>query len=535
MNSWKWLPAFCLLCSCLTPALAGPGEAVPKEEITIYGLKIFKPEFLTDHLQLHSLPAGRERSAVAARAIENFYRENGYARATAFPLQENAGIRAIFVDEGRIGRIVFKNLNAIDTIRMRYRFPVYMNIYHEPGIRHTAERIRKHYNFKRVEVSTLPARNYDQSAFQLNRPLTIPSIGTFQLAFLDKYSPRYDMEVSFYRFTTEESAGIRYGIRTSYSKGLKPYASYTIPSIITNGDSASISASAGIMYGINLKFADLPYWTFMQLDTDYSFTPTLGRIFTPQVGAYVYRSWSSREDLGLDSYEYLIMRGTLEPGITLLQQLKIYAGYGAERVHLYNSDVDREADFYVDIEENVDYWHFWEARMTLDIIPLHYLRPTEKNLKAAYRFYFNRENFHIFKLEGKIEYEFRNFNMLSLCFDYSRLAGQIPFYHEVQVDSDTFKGFMGKSYHSDDIFRASSEFRVSTYRDYLYAGVFLDYTAFKGSGYDLSGRQNGIAFGISGHVVFLDQFEINLYFGRDYLFSEEESQYNFQMSAHKKW
>ena len=69
----------------------------------------------------------------------------------------------------------------------------------------------------------------------------------------------------------------------------------------------------------------------------------------------------------------------------------------------------------------------------------------------------------------------------------------------------------------------------------LYLGLFLDLVRFKGSGYDLSGYQHGIAAGIAGHIIFLDQFEFNIFFGKDYLYSTGESQYNIYMNARKKW
>ncbi len=113
--------------------------------------------------------------------------------------------------------------------------------------------------------------------------------------------------------------------------------------------------------------------------------------------------------------------------------------------------------------------------------------------------------------------------------------GEPPFYHEESVDNENFKGFMGKSYHPTRIGRISGEYRFSVYRDYVFSDIYTDGTVFLGSGYDLTGCRQASTAGISGHFLFLDQFEFNVYFGRDRLFSTGESQYNIYLNFEKKW
>jgi hypothetical protein len=134
-----------------------------------------------------------------------------------------------------------------------------------------------------------------------------------------------------------------------------------------------------------------------------------------------------------------------------------------------------------------------------------------------------------------MELERENFDMLSIKTNNVLLSHSAPFYYEESVESQTFKGFQGKSYHTKKITRLSASYRFSLYRDYLFAGIFTDGTVFEGSGYDLSGIQKGIAGGVSGHVIFLDQFEFNIYWGKDYLFENSESNYNIFFDFEKKW
>lgn len=522
------LPAFIIFPSILV-------SDQNSKSIELYGTMIFKPEVLIDLLDLGSLSKKQKQYEKASAKIKKFYSQKGYTLVTPFLITENRNELKIFIDEGRIDRIVFHHLNSIDTLRMRYKFTLPHNIYNGPYVKNHLAYLAKHYDFKSIDAKLQKVKDFDKSFFQLNREVTVPLIGDARVPFLSKYQPQNNLMIYIKRYSPEERRGIRYGIRTSYSKGFRPYVEYEHPSLAVKGDKIETGISAGIFYGFDLNFTTLPYWTYMEFFSNYHFTPTLKNYFTPVVRGYAYRSWASRDDLGLDRYEYLILRGTLAPGITLLRKLKIFAGYGTERVHVYNSEIKPEAEFFIDVEEQIDYWNFFEARVELKLKPFSLLRPDDRQFSLLYNYYMNDENFHRVVFTGKIEYEFKNFDFFSLDFDISRLWPSPPFYHEISVNDDTFKGFMGKSYHTTQIIRISSEYKISLYRDFIYSGIFFDFTGFEGTGYDLTGTQYGIVGGLGGHFVFLDQFEFNIYFGKDYLYSREESQYNIQFSVHKKW
>jgi len=326
-----------------------------------------------------------------------------------------------------------------------------------------------------------------------------------------------------------------WGVRTSYSKGLKPYVRYTLPSFLGESDRMDFNASAGIYYGLDFQFTEPPRWTFMEFSSNYTLPPMFEKYFTPAVKGYVYRSWASRSDLGLDEYEYLILRGTLAPGLTVLNRLRIHAGYGVERVHVYDGKSAEDAVYMAEITEGIDNWGFFETGMSLNLFPWSLRHLIERGFSFTYNYYMNHTSFHKFRFDGTVEFEFPNFDIVSFNIDTVWLWNSPPFYYEEAVDSFTFKGFMGKSYHTLRVGRASAEYRFSIYRDYVFAGLYADGVVFLGSGYDLVGTQQGAAGGVAGHFIFLDQFEFNIYFGKDYLFSTGESQYNVYVSFEKKW
>jgi hypothetical protein len=130
-------------------------------------------------------------------------------------------------------------------------------------------------------------------------------------------------------------------------------------------------------------------------------------------------------------------------------------------------------------------------RAVLDLIPWNRIRPITRNIKTVYAHYRNGRSFNAFQVTGNLDFEFPNLDIYSLNFDSTLIWPYCPFYYEVAVDGDTFKGFMGKSYHSRRIARVSNEYQISVYRDYIYTGIFFDYTAFEGSDMTLREHSRG--------------------------------------------
>lgn len=505
------------------------------KSVRILGLRVFTEERLLRELRLDRLPSGMPAYEHVVTLINNFYQERGYLIARAFLVRETGDELAVFVDEGRIDKVIFFNLNTVNTLRMRYEFKLKNNVYNLYDVEKTLENLRKRFNFRGTGAKLIPVRNYDKSFFQIDRGFTIPLAGEHKLPFFEDYRPRYDLNVYVQRWSAEEERGVTYGFRTSYSKGLRPWVKYTHPSLLGEKDRFELGVSAGIYYGLDLEPQKPPRWTYMELSADYRLPPVFEKYFTPSLKGYVYRSWSSRADLGLNQYEYLITRGTLAPGISILNRYLIHAGYGAERVFIYDSDIIQDADYIADISNRIDNWAFFELGASADLFPFSIRHLIERKFSLTWNYYMNDTEFYKLKFDGAIGFEFSNFDIASLNMDAVWTWGLPPFYYEESVDGSTFRGFMGKSYHSRRVGRLSAEYRISIYRDHVFAGIFTDGTTFLGSGYDLTGWQRGAVAGIAGHFIFLDQFEFNIYFGKDYLFSSGESQYNVYVSFEKKW
>ena len=291
----------------------------------------------------------------------------------------------------------------------------------------------------------------------------------------------------------------------------------------------------GWIYGLDFKFKEYPRWTFIELNTEYQFAPLFSHYFTPIASLSGYYSRASRSDIGLTSYNYLLMEGILAPGVTLLERLRIYIGAGGEKVFIFAPKIDQNADYIVNINEETNTWAVFAGRFKFDIRPWSFGNANKHIFESTFKYYTNQDYFYSLDMEMDGEFEFSNLGFFVFTVFYFKIWDKPPFYHEHSVSDSNFKGFMGQSIYTRNVIKSSNEYKASVYRDSFYIGFFTDLVRFEGSGYDFYGYQNGIVAGIAGHIVFLDQFEFNIYYGKDYLFSTKESQHNIYLNAKKKW
>lgn len=513
-----------------------PCSAVQKyKEVNIHGLKINNEQFLKTYLDLERLSTQKKHFKTTAKKINRFYHLGGFILAKTYLIEETPEKLTLLVDEGRLQRIVFLGLNSIDTLRMKYYFHLPKRIYNINTVQNETQRLKKEYKYKDVEFSLKPAEKGDLAFFQLDKEFDLPLLGKARLPFFGEITSRYNLEIIFVSKPLSESDTLSYGLRTSYKKGFIPEIEYYIPSFFMKKDSLTIGSSTGILYGFDFKFNELPKWTFLEAHSDYNFPPAFEDYFTPMASVSAHLSRASRTDIGLSSYNFLILDGILAPGITLLRKLKIYAGAGGEKAHIFEPDIDKDSRYQVDIEKHTETWGLVRLRTSADLRILKLKRTRKLQIEEAYDYYFNGDNiFNKLNIEMNGIIDFKNLDSFCYAIEYDRIWNKPPFYHEISVANSNFKGFMGDSYYSRNMIRSANEYMISVYKDLYYLGFFTDLVYFEGSGYDLTGYQEGIVAGIAGHVIFLDQFELNLFLGRDYLFSTEESQYNIYFHMYKK-
>ena len=531
--SYRLITILVLFCVFSAVINSNAQSELKYKELKIAGLKIFTEEFVIQKTNLNNLQPGQNLYASISRKISAFYQKSGFTLVRTYLLKETSDVLVIYVDEGQLGRIIFKNLNTIDIIKIRYEFELQGKIYNKFTIEEEAARIKKKYGFKDISYSLLPVTEGEQSFFQLNNEIVIPGLGPTRIPLFKEYNSRYNLEIEFIK-KPGEAVSFTYGIKTSYSKGFIPDIEFRDPDFFQKNDLLIIGASLGLYYGFDLKFRNPPKWTFFETHSDYHFAP-IKQYFTPMATISAYYSRASRKDLGITNYNYLKLKSILAPGITLLNNLHIYAGLGGESVLIFTPKTEPDSHYASKAEEHNETFAVFESKIKLDVRPWTLKRTKMQEFEAIYDYYKNNCSFHEINIEWNGAAEFVNLDMFLYTLIFDKIWNTPPFYHEYSVSGSDFKGFMGKGYYTRNIIKFSNEYRFSIYRDKYHLGIFADLTRFEGSGYDLTGYQNGIVSGVAGHIIFLDQFEFNVFFGKDYLYSTKESQYNIYMKFNKKW
>jgi len=514
--------------------------------LKISGLKIYSEKYIIKRLRLYRYEKGNISARKVIRSINSFYREKGYSIVRTYLLKHTGNRLSLFVDEGRLDKVVFLKLGTLELAKVKLDFDLPHDIYNTEKIKKITADMKKKYGYERIRYRLKPVKKYNSSLFQLDRSLEIPVLGKTRLPFFEKFGKRYDLEINVEKATgrKNKSRGFDYGLNIHYTKGFIPRVRYFHNSLISSGDRLESELSSGFMYGINGEFGSWPELTFAQLDNAYYFRPMIREIFTPRAKALIYRSSSARNDLGLEKYGYWLLRGSLAPGLTLRKKFNLHPGIGGESVIITDSNVDStsqyivsqseirkqtEANPFVEVESSYDFSSGNRERSSGSISSI------DRIIFLKYRYYFGDNTFHEIKTGINYEFFFRSRDIYTLKFEYQIVWKQPPFYHQAPVSSSHFKGFMGKSYHTENSGSVSNEYIISIYRDYIYAGLFADLVCFKGTGYDLSGVQGGMVAGPVLKLLVFEQFEIYFYYGQDLLFSKLKTQGNVYFGLRKKW
>ncbi len=142
--------------------------ALPKT-VTLKGLVIFNQEYVIRAANIDTIPASRFTFEAIAQKITKFYNDIGYTLATVQLEKETPTSIILYVDEGRLNRIIFKRLNTLDTLRIQYDFNLPHRIYHKPTVEMQLTHLKKKYAIKDIVVTIQPSRDYSNSLFQIDR------------------------------------------------------------------------------------------------------------------------------------------------------------------------------------------------------------------------------------------------------------------------------------------------------------------------------------------------------------------------------
>lgn len=545
------MPVKTILSALLTVIIAvSPLAAAQNGKIIIKGLKIYTEERLTSELSLQRHRDGSLTIEDAVSLIEKFYRDRHYPLVKVYTAgRTENGDPILFVDEGRIGKIIVHGLNNYYSLKFRQKVNLPERVYNSELFELNLEVLRGRFPGYIITADLIKPPDFNGNIIQLDRELQRLNLGgMLNLEFLNRYTPLQDLH---YYAVKDRSSGVSdekitgFGFNIDYRPPsvFVPQISYYDENVLYAKDYIESEFWLGINPGLGgfvkfppentLKFP--PEVTFIQLTGEYKVSPLQNSFFGPVFRGRFYHSRSVREDLALDSYRYLNSNFTLAPEFTILKHFNIYAGFGLEEILIYKSEIDYTASRYISNPDGTHRLPFTELRMKFDPIPIRIGNRINKYVMLTYTDYYSEISANRLVIQGAYDAEFENLSILSLRAGAMMLFDNPPFYLSENVSNQTFKGFTGKGYFARRKVSASAEYRFSLYQDYLYGGGFFDYVKFEPDGYILSGTKRGVNFGPTARILIYDQFEFTAYLGFDRLYPDRLNGRNLQMRLTKKW
>ncbi|HNX23373.1 MAG TPA: hypothetical protein PKG60_04955 [Spirochaetota bacterium] len=520
------------------------------KKLKIKGVRIFSENELYSQLQLNRFEEGKIPLAEVIISIKKFYRQKNYTLVQVYSTDVRTSNEfVLFVDEGRIGKIIVHNLNNYYSLKFKQQIKIPERVYNTDVIKHNLQNLKNKFPSSDIRLELQQPPDYEGNLIQLDRELQRLKLGEIiDIDFFERYTPLHDLH--FYVTNKDDTdlfgikaGGFGFDIDYKFPSVFAPVIYYYDKNVIASKDYFESSVSAGFDLGLKGLFNYPPENTvnfppkrqFIELTGEYKISPMQNDIIGPLLRGRLYHSESSREDLGIKKYSNLKIKGTLAPEFTLLKNLNIYAGFGEEQVWIYGSDIDYEAEKHLDSSDDIYRSSFAEVRVKFDPVPIRIGNRIDKYIIFTYTDYLSANSSNELEIQGAYDAEFENLSILSLKAKGVMLYNKPPFYNNRSVESSYFKGFSGDGYYTNKEISVSTEYRFSIYQDFIYAGGFFDWVAFEPEGYILHGIKQGIVYGPTARFLIYDQFEFIIYFGFDRLFPDNERGNNLKMKLTKKW
>lgn len=84
-------------------------------------------------------------------------------------MENNDDMLKLYVDEGIIGKIIIRNVNDFDLLRVKIKFKLKKNVYNTEDIEKNVQMLKKDMGFKQVSIKLIKIKDYSGSVFQLDR------------------------------------------------------------------------------------------------------------------------------------------------------------------------------------------------------------------------------------------------------------------------------------------------------------------------------------------------------------------------------
>ncbi|MCL1833136.1 MAG: hypothetical protein FWG49_01415 [Leptospirales bacterium] len=522
-------------------------------KLLIRGLKIFTEDEIYLNLNLKRFAAGELSVSEVISEIENFYKEKGYLLVKVYLISDESNENCeIFVDEGRIGKIVIHGLPTYNVFRFKRVIDIPENIFNSGVMDKNLENLHEKFPQSNIRIDVKKVNDYKYSIIQIDRMFRrLGALVSIDTNFTVLYSAQNDLHF-FVEDRVDDSEeensqnkkGGKFGfkIHFNFPTTVIPQVLYERNQLFFERDHLSSVFSVGYDFGFTKLISTSPAFleamphemTFAELKYEYKVNLVNIDYFGPLINGTMYRSHTSRKDLGIVRFDYSYVRAVLAPEFTLFNYFNVYAGLGNELLYISNSMFNDAAERYLYVKDHGVYSNFTEVRLKFDPIKINIGNKLDRYVILIYDSYFYGSDFNKLELNSIFETEFDNFSILSLSLKGFKLFGKPQFYRSEEVDDKYFLGFTGKDYYTNSKVSVSSEYRFSIYRDFFYIGAFFDTIIFKPEGYIISGTKFGLGYGPTIRILVYDQYEFIVYYGFDVLYPDKQRGTNLNLKFSRR-
>lgn len=475
---------------------AAPGDTVAPVNLTRITGTALVPESVARAAVGPAPTAGESAEAVhawgvqAALRIVDEYRARGYLYARAwFSERKEPGVLWFDVDEGRM-RVAFVGMSSITAALFRLRLNLLGGVYQKDELEKSLAEQKKAFALANVYYRVHELEGYEVTVF-------------------GDLVPSRTLEIHVVR---HESFGWGLDIAVSATWGVVPSLKYSAKNVLWDRDQLFVNWSVAVPYRRYIfDAAPRITWVHGGVDASYRF-PAFWALagLAPRVDAHLYLSQYSRADLRLSEF-YLLRDATVANIVSAGPPVEVSVGLGADVARLF---FVRSAP--VDVGSPSTPSDVYSARTLV--------RATAKWTSSPS---WSRRDWRTFAnllVDISLPFEVRatawgQYSMVSgrhRVFLRARalvLAGQVPFWDDVELAGDYQRVFFGDLYWAHRAAQAEAAYRIKLWRDWFEIGAFHDLSIFEDRiSMPASVRvMNG--FGPSLHFLILDQYALGVYQG----------------------
>lgn len=476
--------------------LFGPSWVAAKSAPTVPSLEISGTKLIKMREVRHAigqLPARPTRDWVnnALRRALGIYHERGYALARGWVKLEGRRVR-ITIDEGKVNRITFVGASTVKTLLWRVELYLPEKVFHRPTLKTTLERIKSKYNLRHAYYrmhSVGPTVKAPDGSRMLTRELRL-------------------------YFLTRESFGWGVDVALSSTYGVVPSLSVAKQGALFRRDRLSGRVSVAFPYRQYL-FTESPkfQWVHGQLSTSYRLPFFIKRL-APRIDGAGAISRLQRSDLELNNF--FRSRASVLLALELLAtrrlSLLLRAGYANTGLWGFEQVEGTPANAAYTTRSIDTFASDLRAKLSIGREVLR--RDMQDELWASTRV--DVSSHQDWWVETRVGGQYvwnPGHNDLILHGHGWLLTGDSAFWKERPI-ADFVRVFFDNRYWVREAAEIDIAFRLSLYNDRLKLGVFHDFALFyeRREG-DLDRVSWANAFGPSLHLLVLDSFAIDIYYG----------------------